>query len=247
MTQLARLVIYKREIKIAYTNPAPPGMVAQYSTDRGDGLRGRESLPVIALAVCNVTMHETSDGADSHSNTVERNEVHGLIVQEREIQLAETKTGFEGYEFSRPPWQKPLSAQVEEFHKRWQIAAPVVPTAPSEQLLRLRLRLITEEFRELLLAAGLPRAAAQVNALDDNELGRFDMVEVADALGDIDYVVEGMRYALGVNGAPLAEEIHRTNMAKLGGKMDSDGKIQKPPGWTPPDIAGELRKQGWQG
>jgi predicted HAD superfamily Cof-like phosphohydrolase len=25
-----------------------------------------------------------------------------------------------------------------------------------------------------------------------------------------------------------------------------DGKIEKPPGWTPPDIEGELREQGWE-
>jgi predicted HAD superfamily Cof-like phosphohydrolase len=25
-----------------------------------------------------------------------------------------------------------------------------------------------------------------------------------------------------------------------------DGKIMKPPGWTPPDIEGELKKQGWE-
>ncbi len=73
------------------------------------------------------------------------------------------------------------------------------------------------------------------------------MVEFADACGDLDYVIEGARLTLGINGKPVADEIHRTNLAKVGGPIRDDGKRLKPEGWTPPDIAGELRKQGWTG
>ena len=45
---------------------------------------------------------------------------------------------------------------------------------------------------------------------------------------------------------PVADEIQRTNMAKVGGPVREDGKRLKPPGWQPPDIEGELKKQGWQ-
>lgn len=76
-----------------------------------------------------------------------------------------------------------------------------------------------------------------------------DLVEFADALADLDYVIEGTRLEFGINGAPIAAEVHRSNLSKLGPNgpmLREDGKILKPPGWTPPDIAGELRKQGWQ-
>jgi len=32
-------------------------------------------------------------------------------------------------------------------------------------------------------------------------------------------------------------EVHRSNMAKLGGSKRTDGKILKPPTWTPPNLA----------
>ena len=64
---------------------------------------------------------------------------------------------------------------------------------------------------------------------------------------DLDYVVEGTRLEFEIDGGPIAVEVHRSNMAKVGGPVREDGKRLKPPGWTPPDIAGELRKQGWKG
>ena len=69
----------------------------------------------------------------------------------------------------------------------------------------------------------------------------------ADALADLDYVIEGTRLEFGIDGWPIAQAVHKSNMAKVGSKVREDGKILKGPDWTPPDIAGELRKQGWSG
>jgi predicted HAD superfamily Cof-like phosphohydrolase len=45
---------------------------------------------------------------------------------------------------------------------------------------------------------------------------------------------------------PFFAEVHRANMAKLGGFRRADGKWMKPPDWTPPDIEGLLAaKYGW--
>lgn len=52
---------------------------------------------------------------------------------------------------------------------------------------------------------------------------------------------------LGIDLGPVFEEVHRANMAKVGGPTRADGKILKPEGWTPPDVAGVLRRQGWSG
>ena len=134
---------------------------------------------------------------------------------------------------------------------------PVTIGAPSlapDPILLLRARLIIEEAFEF---------AQAVVGLDGESYGMLsmakgqalsclapdtricpDMVEMADALADTDYVVEGARIALGIDGGPIAAEVHRTNMLKANGPV-KDGKRLKPEGWMPPDIKGELIKQGW--
>lgn len=145
-----------------------------------------------------------------------------------------------------------LRLQVEEFHKA--IGQPVLdtPTIPSDDRIRLRLRLVTEEFFELLKACVDDTFKSSIKLVEDR-VGyiikesplRVDLPEVADALADIDYVNEGFRLELGINGLPIAEAVHISNMSKSGGPV-VDGKQKKPEGWTPPDIAGELVKQGWK-
>jgi predicted HAD superfamily Cof-like phosphohydrolase len=47
---------------------------------------------------------------------------------------------------------------------------------------------------------------------------------------------------LGVDLYPFYQEVHKTNMAKLGGPKRADGKQLKPPGWSPPRIEEMLRE-----
>lgn len=49
---------------------------------------------------------------------------------------------------------------------------------------------------------------------------------------------------LGLYLDPFFAEVHRTNMAKVGGDVDKHGKRLKPPGWQPPRIAEMLREMG---
>jgi predicted HAD superfamily Cof-like phosphohydrolase len=143
--------------------------------------------------------------------------------------------------------------QVTEFHRAFGVPVHETPRVPSDDRVRLRLRLIAEEFCELLDAAGLDDyTCGAVRNLLMNRLATpmaksADIVAVADAFTDIDYVVEGSRLEFGIDGEPIAAEVHRSNLAKVGATIREDGKILKPPTWTPPDIAGELRKQGWLG
>lgn len=82
-----------------------------------------------------------------------------------------------------------------------------------------------------------------------------DMVEVADGIIDSIYVLVGMGLELGLPLQALWEEVQRSNMAKAIEQPDgsfkvlkrADGKVIKPEGWTPPDIAGVLRAHGWKG
>lgn len=136
------------------------------------------------------------------------------------------------------------------------------PGIPSDATVRFRLRLITEEYGELLcavlrgedgaipidLVAQYYEAMHAINSLIDQATVEVNLPEFIDALGDLDVVIEGARIAFGVDGRPIAQAIHAANMAKKDGpKRESDGKRLKPPGWKPADVAALLREQGWQG
>lgn len=145
-----------------------------------------------------------------------------------------------------------LRDQLIEFHQA--AAQPVLnrPQTPPDDRVRLRLKLVAEECFEFLQACGVPVGHLHEQVQEEISLVpelKIDLVAVADAFEDIGYVVEGSRLEFGINGEPIADEVHRSNMAKFGpgSWKREDGKIMKPPGWRPPDIRRELRKQGWKG
>lgn len=131
---------------------------------------------------------------------------------------------------------------------------PIGPVVPADESVRLALRLIGEEFFETLAAC--VHEAGYIDSRDVQRLwlGTKDIIDTvdiavdlpafADGLADIDYTVEHARVMFGIDGDPIWREVQRANMAKKDGPI-VDGKKRKPANWTPPDIAGELRKQGW--
>ncbi len=88
---------------------------------------------------------------------------------------------------------------------------------------KMRLDLIEEEFEELK------------DAIESR-----DLVAAADALGDLEYVINGMALGMGVNLPEVVVEIHRSNMTKIGrdGKIlyREDGKILKGEDYEPPNL-----------
>ena len=112
---------------------------------------------------------------------------------------------------------------VEDFMEAMGQEVNAIPTFPEEEIQRLRLDLIEEELDELHYAI-------------DNK----DMVEIADALGDLLYVVYGAGHAFGIDLDECFKEIHASNMSKLGpdGKpiKREDGKVLKPDTFFPPDL-----------
>lgn len=74
-----------------------------------------------------------------------------------------------------------------------------------------------------------------------------DLVEACDGLCDLIYVCLGAAEVFNVDLGPLFAEVHRSNMTKVPFVKREDGKITKGPNFQGPDIAGELRKQGWDG
>lgn len=147
-----------------------------------------------------------------------------------------------------------LSSQVATFMAMVNQDLPSKPTIPADNIVRLRLRLVLEEAFELVEAcASNPYSISDIKELCcdtfnviNNMPIKVDLPEYADALADLDYVVDGGRAAFGINGEPIADAVHAANLAKLGGPVDPNGKARKPAGWTPPDIHGELVKQGWR-
>lgn len=67
-----------------------------------------------------------------------------------------------------------------------------------------------------------------------------DLAASLKELCDVIYVAYGAAVAFGVDLAPFWNEVHRSNMAKVGGPVREDGKRLKPEGWVGPDIAGVL-------
>jgi predicted HAD superfamily Cof-like phosphohydrolase len=106
---------------------------------------------------------------------------------------------------------------VRDFHDA--LGIPVAST-PAIRRGELRAKLIEEEARETCEAI---RAG--------------DLVEAIDGLCDLLCVVYGAALEFGIDLAPFWDEVHRSNMAKAGGPMREDGKVLKPEGWQPPDIA----------
>lgn len=147
-----------------------------------------------------------------------------------------------------------LSSQVATFMAMVKQDLPATPTIPGDKIVRLRLRLVLEEAFELVESCCvedkyntmyLSNLRADVFETIDRMKVTVDLPEYADAIADIMYVAEGAYLAAGINGDPVADEVQRSNLAKLGGDIDANGKARKPAGWTPPDIRGELIKQGW--
>lgn len=129
-------------------------------------------------------------------------------------------------------------ADVAAFHRVTNNPDLTTPAFPSDERCQLRIDLCEEEVGESCEAIALR-----------------DMIEVADGIVDSIYVLVGTALELGLPLAALWQEVHRTNMAKAARQEDgslqvlkrADGKILKPKGWIPPDIAGVLRAHGWEG
>lgn len=89
--------------------------------------------------------------------------------------------------------------QVADFHRTFKHPIEPTPIIPSEKRCKLRVELISEELKELQ------------EAIDNN-----DLVEVADALCDIQYVLSGavLEFGLGEKFKELFDEVQRSNMSK---------------------------------
>ena len=116
---------------------------------------------------------------------------------------------------------------VGDFMEAFGQSVQVDPTWPDFNTRELRIELIQEELEELS------------DAVADR-----DMVQIADALTDLLYVVYGAGHSFGIDLDECFQEVHSSNMSKLGedGRpiYREDGKVLKGPGFFEPDLEGIL-------
>ena len=115
---------------------------------------------------------------------------------------------------------------VEAFHSRFDIQVRAVPTDLNDETKQLRVRLIQEEFDELKEAMATGNLAA-----------------VAKELADLLYVTYGTAVSYGIDMEPVFQEVHRSNLSKVGGYKREDGKWVKPPTYSHADINPILEAQ----
>jgi len=89
--------------------------------------------------------------------------------------------------------------QVAEFHRTFEAPILETPKIPSEDRCNLRINLLQEELNELSEA-----------------IKNKDIIEIADALCDLQYVLSGavLEFGLGDKFVELFNEVQRSNMSK---------------------------------
>ncbi|WP_417431446.1 hypothetical protein [Halpernia sp.] len=102
--------------------------------------------------------------------------------------------------------------QVAEFHKTFNAPILDTPQIPSKQRCDLRVELLQEELNEL-----------------KDAIAQNDLVEIADALCDLQYVLSGavLEFGMGEKFVELFNEVQRSNMSKAcANQQEADDTIE---------------------
>lgn len=113
------------------------------------------------------------------------------------------------------------SELVGDFHRKLDVFQPDKPQLPKREHFGLQMDLIAEEYSEL-----------------EEAYEQGDLTECADALTDSLYVLIGMfnRFGLGDRISILFDEVHRSNLSKVGAGKDENGKVMKGENYRKPNI-----------
>ena len=117
-------------------------------------------------------------------------------------------------------------SMVRDFHKAFGIPYHDKPHPPDLDCTIRRKNLIMEETLELITA-----------------MMNRDMIDIADAIADLLYVVYGTAVECGLDMEPFFKEVHRSNMSKVGGTRREDGKWVKPANYSPAELYPILKTQ----
>lgn len=149
--------------------------------------------------------------------------------------------------------------KVREFYEKYQQEQFLADDGAAASLedmgndrVDLRMKLIAEEFFELIAAVYNDQAAYELESTWNNLFSdgvmdeqRNDVVAAADATGDLRYVIEGFDLEAGIPAEKVFDEIHSSNLSKLGkdgfpiisdGTLKPKGKILKGEDFFEPDL-----------
>ena len=149
--------------------------------------------------------------------------------------------------------------KVREFYEKYQQEQFLADDGAAASLedmgndrVDLRMKLIAEEFFELVAAVYNEQAAYELesawNGLFSDGVTderRNDVIAAADATGDLRYVIEGFDLEAGIPAEKVFDEIHSSNLSKLDkdgfpiisdGTLKPKGKILKGEDFFEPDL-----------
>lgn len=141
---------------------------------------------------------------------------------------------------------------VKDFHERFRFEIGDAPCVPKTPVLNIGLKLIREEADEVHRACGWITDIRF--ATPDNPMGYrsfatgslVDRVAIAHELADLVFVALGLATRCGIDLSPVFDAVAAANLAKSGPDgpvYREDGKLLKPPGWVPADVASIIRQQ----
>ena len=120
--------------------------------------------------------------------------------------------------------------KIKEFHKAFKRFSGVTPELPNKKLIKLRIKIMKEEMKEL------------IEAIKENNLPN-----IAKELSDVLVVVYGTADSYGINADKAFDLVHKANMSKLdiNGQpiMRDDGKILKGPNYQEPNMKSFIKNE----
>lgn len=155
----------------------------------------------------------------------------------------------------KPSDEKPSprdpEALVKQFHRVYRMPISTGEPTVDYDRVHMRMSLIYEEVTELTAAVYGKKAASIIEdavkkavEADDHER---DVIESADALADLTYVIYGMALESGINLPAVLEQVQASNMSKLDENGEpiyrEDGKVLKGKGFFNPDIKKALQER----
>ena len=108
---------------------------------------------------------------------------------------------------------------VLQFHEKYDLPIAASPKLPDKERVQLRMKLLEKAYHDYRYAE---RAG--------------DILEIADAMGDMIYVLAGTATEYGIPLEDIFTELHRSNMTRGEPIMTQDGRLTKGPTYKKPEL-----------